>query len=99
MNEKALYGFLAWYVALFAVFAAAAVGSVHAGFQIAVTFQVPYGQSSFGEALFYGLWPPLLVERIDHKRDCVGAFVSSAFCLKPQGVGVGFGDGAGVPET
>ena len=38
MSEKALYGFLAHYVGLFAVFAAAAIGGVHPGTQVAVAF-------------------------------------------------------------
>jgi hypothetical protein len=62
VNEKVLYGFLAWYVALFAVFAAAAVGSVHAGFQVAVTFG---GLGSFFLAL--------LAARARHDRVSVPA--------------------------
>ena len=38
MSEKAIYGFLAHYVALFAVFAAAAIGSVHPEAQMVVVF-------------------------------------------------------------
>ncbi len=38
MSEKALYGFLAYYVALLAVFAAAAIGSVHPWSQMVVTY-------------------------------------------------------------
>ncbi len=38
MSEKALYGFLAHYVGLFAVFAAAAIGGVHPATQMAVAF-------------------------------------------------------------